>query len=90
MPVDQRAHERINNVEEAIRVMQIELARNTKDQHAIRQKLDKNTEMTQQTFDNTTDLISLIKGGKVLSKVLIWASTLAAFGSVIYNYLWGK
>lgn len=89
MPTDQRAHERISSVEQAIRVIQVELAKNTKDQHIIREKLDRNTEMVQQTFDNTTDLISLIKGGKVLSKVLIWVSTMAAFSSVIYSY-WNK
>jgi hypothetical protein len=89
MPIDQRAHERINNVEEAIRIMQVELTKNTRDQDIIRQKLDKNTEMTQHTYDNTNDLITLIKGGKILSKLLIWASSIAAFGSVIYNF-WNK
>lgn len=75
--IDETAHLRITNVEsrldlhfELIEKLQEGIQTNTS-------SLAENTRLTQEVATNTGEIVLLLKGGKVLGKLVVWLSTVA-------------
>ena len=70
--VDKRAHERLDVVE--ARLITFE------------QNLQLNTQLTQTIADNTTELVSLVKGAKTFRKFIVWAAPVVAASAALVTY----
>ena len=62
---DEYAHKRIDGLESTIDAM-------FERQQLISASLQKNTELTQEVVKNTSDMVSLMNGAKVLRSLLLW------------------
>ena len=80
MPIDQRAHDRIDGIEHKMEMHRIEHER-------FEKSLQANTELTQTIANNTTELVDLVKGAKGLRSFVIWASPIAAFFVAAYAWI---
>lgn len=69
---DRRAHVRISNLEERLNIFE--------------KKLDINTAATQTIAENTTEIVSLIKGAKGLRSFVVWATPIAAAVAVVWVF----
>lgn len=82
MPNDQRAHDRIDNVEVTLNVLRNE-------QQALKHSLETNTKMTEQVVTNTADMVDLLKGGKVATRFFLWFVSLAGAVAFFFDH-WNK
>jgi len=70
---DRRAHTRITNLEDRL--------------NTFEKKLDANTAATQTIAENTTEIVSLIKGAKGLRNFLLWVTPIAAAIALLWSFL---
>ena len=74
---DRRAHDRIEKLETVVQTHLIEHSRFEAD-------LQKNTKLTQEIADNTSDIVALLKGVKGLRSFVVWgAPVVLAFAAII-------
>jgi hypothetical protein len=70
---DRRAHVRINSIEARL--------------DTFERKLDANTAATQTIAENTTEIVTLIKGAKGLRNFLLWVTPIAAAVALLWTFL---
>lgn len=79
---DQRAHERLNNLEGVVQ-QHIQ-------SHAIFEKsLTENTALTQQISNNTDELVQLVRGAKGLRSFVVWVAPVVAAGLALWAWIKG-
>lgn len=69
--IDQRAHVRIDNLENTMRD-------HLKEHRKFEIALEANTRMTKTIADNTGELVDLIKGAKAGRKFILWLAPIVA------------
>jgi len=72
---DKRAHERLNDVEARLGKFEADLK--------------VNTDLTRTIADNTTELVSLVKGAKGARKFIVWAAPVVASVMAVIAYIKG-
>lgn len=73
---DPQAHQRINALEQTVTVMRTEL-------QIMKVAIDENTESTKEVVTNTSDMVDLLRGGKVATRMFLWLVSISAGITVI-------
>ena len=77
---NRRAHERLDVVETRLDAFEAALTENT--------QLTRGTaEMTKTIADNTSELVTLVKGAKGFRKFIVWVGPIIAGGYAVWDYL---
>ena len=78
---DEYAHKRITDVEANVAILRAE-------QQQFKAAMDENTRITRDIAENTKDMVDLMKGGKVLRQLLVWAVAIwAAWKFIISEFI---
>ena len=87
--LDEHAHNRIDAVEKKLEIHgeQINKLIETNDMQTI--EIKENTRITQEVADNTKEVVELLKGGRVLGKLVIWLAATGAAITTLVSYFKG-
>ena len=80
---DPHAHARIDKLEKSVEGLYEE-------HRELKSALDRNTDLTQQIADNTSEIVSLVKGFKGLRTLIVWLSPVVVAWVAFTQYLQGK
>jgi len=78
---ERRAHDRIDQLEDVVKVHLLDHIR-------IEAELKKNTDLTQKIADNTTEIVELFKGMKSFRTFVLWCAPLIAI--FVAGWAWIK
>lgn len=84
---DRRAHERINNLETLLQQTITDLKQHAEDVVRIEQSVIENTKLAKSIEQNTSEIVDIMRGGKVLVAMLILLAKVGAAIGVLYG-LW--
>ena len=76
----EEAHRRIDKLEDAINSL-------ADDHRKTQVALQRNVELTTSMAKNTQDIVDLMRGGKVATRVFLWFVSIAAGVAVLIQYL---
>lgn len=71
MNIDHKAHERIDDLEKSVDALH-------RKHESLEQALSRNTELTQQIANNTSEIVDIVRGAKGLRNLFVWAAPVIA------------
>jgi len=80
---DRRAHERIDGMEKT-------LTNHFEEHRKFEKALEDNTDLTRAIADNTSELVTLVRGAKVGRKFIVWVTPIVAALMALWAWLSGS